>query len=223
MNGIHLTVWLRRIVTRARFARGLFLWLCLTNVTQLVQLYLYEGLSLPLEGMALLLLEGLLRVAGLSLLLALLCSLLPRFVRRGVAVLSGLLFLVDVFSLTHYHSVLDAGLLQVILATNTQEAVEYMVTQGSDILSMLALASFLTGAFLLYRQMYRRKHTAGQRRLWGMAGRSCCGGRRSLRAAGRGCSRSCCWRCLRALFAMRSRIRKTAWRSCRAISQSAAW
>ncbi|WP_333686386.1 phosphoethanolamine transferase domain-containing protein, partial [Mitsuokella jalaludinii] len=158
MNGIHLTVWLRRIVTRARFARGLFLWLCLTNVTQLVQLYLYEGLSLPLEGMALLLLEGLLRVAGLSLLLALLCSLLPRFVRRGVAVLSGLLFLVDVFSLTHYHSVLDAGLLQVILATNTQEAVEYMVTQGSDILSMLALASFLTGAFLLYRRMYRRKH-----------------------------------------------------------------
>lgn len=62
LNGIHLTVWLRRIVTRARFARGLFLWLCLTNVTQLVQLYLYEGLSLPLEGMALLLLEGLLRV-----------------------------------------------------------------------------------------------------------------------------------------------------------------
>lgn len=167
LNGIHLTVWLRRIVTRARFARGLFLWLCLTNVTQLVQLYLYEGLSLPLEGMALLLLEGLLRVAGLSLLLALLCSFLPRFVRRGVAVLSGLLFLVDVFSLTHYHSVLDAGLLQVILATNTQEAVEYMVTQGSDILSMLALASFLTGAFLLYRRMYRRKHTAGQRRLLG--------------------------------------------------------
>ena len=123
MNGNHLSEWLRSIVTEARFAQGLFWWLCLTNVTQLVQLYLYEGKSLPVEAVALLLMEGLLRVAGLSLLLALLCSLLPRFVRRGVAALSGLLFLVDVFSLTHYHSVLDAGLLQVILATNPQEAV----------------------------------------------------------------------------------------------------
>ena len=152
MNGNHLSEWLRSIVTEARFAQGLFWWLCLTNVTQLVQLYLYEGKSLPVEAVALLLMEGLLRVAGLSLLLALLCSLLPRFVRRGVAALSGLLFLVDVFSLTHYHSVLDAGLLQVILATNPQEAVEYMVTQGGDILPLLAVALLLAGALLLYRR-----------------------------------------------------------------------
>ena len=152
MNGNHLSERLRSIVTEARFAQGLFLWLCLTNVTQLVQLYLYEGKSLPVEAVALLLMEGLLRVAGLSLLLALLCSLLPRFVRRGVAALSGLLFLVDVFSLIHYHSVLDAGLLQVILATNPQEAVEYMVTQGGDILPLLAMALLLAGALLLYRR-----------------------------------------------------------------------
>ena len=55
MNGNHLSEWLRSIVTEARFAQGLFWWLCLTNVTQLVQLYLYEGKSLPVEAVALLL------------------------------------------------------------------------------------------------------------------------------------------------------------------------
>ncbi len=114
-------------------------------MTHLVQLYLYEGKSLPPEGMALLLLEGMLRVAGLSLLLTMLCAFLPRRWRYFVAALSGLLFLVDVFSLTHYNSVLDAGLLQVILATNPQEAVEYVVTQGGDILP-LVVASVLTGS-----------------------------------------------------------------------------
>ena len=118
-------------------------------MTQLVQLYLYEGKSLPPEGMALLLLEGMLRVAGLSLLLTMLCAFLPRRWRYFVAALSGLLFLVDVFLLTHYNSVLDsvldAGLLQVILATNPQEAVEYVVTQGGDILP-LVVASVLTGS-----------------------------------------------------------------------------
>ena len=129
----------------AHFAQGLFFWLCLTNVTQLVQLYLYEGKSLPPEGTVPLLLEGVLRVAGLSLLLTMLCAFLPRMCRLAVAVLSGLLVLVDVFSLIHYHSVLDAGLLQVILATNPQEAVEYVATQGDDILSLL-MVSLLAGA-----------------------------------------------------------------------------
>lgn len=129
----------------AHFAQGLFFWLCLTNVTQLVQLYLYEGKLLPPEGTVLLLLEGVLRVAGLSLLLTMLCAFLPRMCRLAVAVLSGLLVLVDVFSLIHYHSVLDAGLLQVILATNPQEAVEYVATQGDDILSLL-MVSLLAGA-----------------------------------------------------------------------------
>lgn len=147
MNRIDLARWLWGVVARAHFSQGLFLWLCLTNVTQLVQLYLYEGKSLPPEGMALLLLEGMLRVAGLSLLLTMLCAFLPRLWRWFVAALSGLLFLVDVFSLTHYHSVLDAGLLQVILATNPQEAVEYVVTQGGDILPLL-VASILTGGAL---------------------------------------------------------------------------
>ena len=50
MNGNYLSERLRSIVTEARFAQGLFWWLCLTNVTQLVQLYLYEGKSLPVEG-----------------------------------------------------------------------------------------------------------------------------------------------------------------------------
>ncbi len=133
-------------------------------MTQLVQLYLYEGKSLPPEGMALLLLEGMLRVAGLSLLLTMLCAFLPRLWRWFVAALSGLLFLVDVFSLTHYHSVLDAGLLQVILATNPQEAVEYVVTQGGDILPLL-VASILTGGALWWwkRRDMRSRATVGWR------------------------------------------------------------
>lgn len=145
MSKDNLVRGLRRLMAGAHFAQGLFFWLCLTNVTQLVQLYLYEGKSLPPEGTVLLLLEGVLRVAGLSLLLTMLCAFLPRMCRLAVAVLSGLLVLIDVFSLIHYHSVLDAGLLQVILATNPQEAVEYVATQGDDILSLL-MVSLLAGA-----------------------------------------------------------------------------
>lgn len=164
MNRIDLTGWLRGVVARAHFSQGLFGWLCLTNVTQLVQLYLYEGKSLLPEGLALLLLEGMLRVAGLSLLLTMLCAFLPRLWRWFVAALSGLLFLVDVFSLTHYNSVLDAGLLQVILATNPQETVEYVVTQGGDILPLL-VASILTGGALWWwkRRDMRSRATVGWR------------------------------------------------------------
>lgn len=164
LNRIDLAGRLRDIAIRAHFSQGLFFWLCLTNVTQLVQLYLYEGKSLLLEGIALLLLEGMLRVAGLSLLLTMLCAFLPRLWRWFVAALSGLLFLVDVFSLTHYHSVLDAGLLQVILATNPQEAVEYVVTQGGDILPLL-VASILTGGALWWwkRRDMRSRATVGWR------------------------------------------------------------
>lgn len=164
MNRIDLAGWLWGVVARAHFSQGLFGWLCLTNVTQLVQLYLYEGKSLLPEGLALLLLEGMLRVAGLSLLLTMLCAFLPRLWRWFVAALSGSLFLVDVFSLTHYHSVLDAGLLQVILATNPQEAVEYVVTQGGDILPLL-VASILTGGALWgwKRRDMRSRATVGWR------------------------------------------------------------
>lgn len=164
LNRIDLAGRLRGIAIRAHFSQGLFGWLCLTNVTQLVQLYLYEGKSLPPEGLALLLLEGMLRVAGLSLLLTMLCAFLPRLWRWFVAALSGLLFLVDVFSLTHYNNVLDAGLLQVILATNPQEAVEYVVTQGGDILPLL-VASILTGGALWWwkRRDMRSRATVGWR------------------------------------------------------------
>ncbi len=168
LNRIDLAGRLRGIAIRAHFSQGLFFWLCLTNVTQLVQLYLYEGKSLPSEGMALLLLEGMLRVAGLSLLLTMLCAFLPRLWRWFVAALSGLLFLVDVFSLTHYNSVLDAGLLQVILATNPQEAVEYVATQGKDILPLLVVAVLLIGAFLLHRlYWWRRTERQGSFGLYG--------------------------------------------------------
>lgn len=93
-----------------------------------------------------------------------LCAFLPRLWRYFVAALSGLLFLVDVFSLTHYNSVLDAGLLQVILATNPQEAVEYVVTQGGDILPLL-VASILTGGALWWwkRRDMRSRATVGWR------------------------------------------------------------
>lgn len=164
LNRIDLAGRLRGIVIRAHFSQGLFFWLCLTNVTQLVQLYLYEGKSLSPEGLALLLLEGMLRVAGLSLLLTMLCAFLPRLWRWFVAALSGLLFLVDVFSLTHYNSVLDAGLLQVILATNPQEVVEYMVTQGGDILPLLVASILTGGAFWWWkRRDMRSRATVGWR------------------------------------------------------------
>lgn len=143
--------------TRRHFAEGLFFWLCLTNVTQLVQLYIYEGKSLPFADMMLLLGEGALRVVGLSFLLALIGSFLPRVLRLFIAALSALLLLVDIFSLVHYHSVLDAGLLQVALATNPSEAVEYLVTQGRDILPLL----LVTAIFLLLLGCWRLR---GRRR-----------------------------------------------------------
>lgn len=125
-----------------RWSGALFLVLCLTNAPSLLQRDWFEGASLAFLPRAGLLAEEVVRVAGLSLLVTLACGFLPRVCCRLLAAASVLLCLVDAFTLRQYHSVLDAGLLEVVAATNPAEAVEYVTSQAR------AMAPFLTGAVL---------------------------------------------------------------------------
>lgn len=128
----HLLAW--------HWSGALFAVLCLTNVPSLLQRDLFEGASLAALPRAALLGEEAVRVAGCAWLLTLACGFLPRACRRLLAAASALLCLVDLFTLRQYHSVLDAGLLEVVAATNPAEAVEYATSQAG------ALAPFLAGA-----------------------------------------------------------------------------
>ena len=132
-----------------RWSGTLFFVLCLMNVPSLVQRDLFEGASLALLPRAGLLAEEAVRVAGLSLLVTLACGFLPRGGRRLVGAASVLLALVDAFTLRQYHSVLDAGLLEVVAATNPAEALEYVTSQARAMAPFLAFPSggeCLTGA-----------------------------------------------------------------------------
>jgi glucan phosphoethanolaminetransferase (alkaline phosphatase superfamily) len=130
---------LGRLFRSWRWSGAFFLVLCLTNVPSLLQKDLFDGASLALLPRLGLLAEEAVRVAGLSLLLTLVCGFFPRFVRRVLAAASLLFFLVDIFTLRQYHSVLDAGLLEVVVATNPAEATEYVTSQAG------VLAPFLVG------------------------------------------------------------------------------
>ena len=130
---------LGRLFRSWRWSGAFFCVICLTNVPSLLQKDWFDGVSLALLPRAELLAEEAVRVAGLSLLLTLVCGFLPRFVRRLLAAASVLLCFVDAFTLRQYHSVLDAGLLEVVAATNPAEATEYVTSQAG------VLAPFLVG------------------------------------------------------------------------------
>lgn len=129
-----------RLLRSWRWSGALLFVLCLTNVPSLIQREMFEGASLAFLPQAGLLAEEAVRVAGLSLLVTLVCGFLPRGGRRLVGAASVLLALVDAFTLRQYHSVLDAGLLEVVAATNPAEALEYVASQARAMAPFLACA-----------------------------------------------------------------------------------
>lgn len=150
---------------RWRFSWALFLGLAALNLTAVVQAEMFAG-EPAVSAHAGRLVEEVVRVAGWAGVFTALTGLLPRRGWRGAeAVLLGLSLVlcgIDGFTLAHYHSVLDAGLLEIVFATNPAEAWEYVTSQAGGI---AAAAGMLVAAVVLIVAggcfLRRRKDVAG--------------------------------------------------------------
>jgi len=150
---------------RWRFSWALFLGLVALNLTAVVQAEMFAG-ERTIPAQAGRLAEELVRVAGWAGVFTALAGALPQRARRGaVAVLLGLSLVlcgVDGFTLAHYHSVLDAGLLEIVFATNPAEAWEYVTSQSGGIaVAAGALVSVVGFVVAGGRFLRRRKDAAG--------------------------------------------------------------
>ena len=87
--------------------------------------------------------------------------MLPARVRRIAACVlvgaSALLLGVDGFTLVHYHNVLDAGLLEIVLATNPAEAWEYVTSQAGGIAAAVLLLAAGIALLGLGRRWLRKR------------------------------------------------------------------
>lgn len=150
---------------RWRFSWALFLGLVALNLTAVVQAEMFAG-ERTIPAQAGRLAEELVRVAGWAGAFTALAGALPQRARRGAAaVLLGLSLVlcgVDGFTLAHYHSVLDAGLLEIVFATNPAEAWEYVTSQSGGIaVAAGALVSVVGFVVAGGRFLRRRKDAAG--------------------------------------------------------------
>ena len=150
---------------RWRFSWALFLGLVALNLTAVVQAEMFAG-ERTIPAQAGRLAEELVRVAGWEGVFTALAGALPQRARRGAAaVLLGLSLVlcgVDGFTLAHYHSVLDAGLLEIVFATNPAEAWEYVTSQSGGIaVAAGALVSVVGFVVAGGRFLRRRKDAAG--------------------------------------------------------------
>jgi len=150
---------------RWRFSWALFLGLVALNLTAVVQAEMFAG-ERTIPAQAGRLAEELVRVAGWAGVFTALAGALPQRARRGAAaVLLGLSLVlcgVDGFTLAHYHSVLDAGLLEIVFATNPAEAWEYVTSQSGGIaVAAGALVSVVGFVVAGGRFLRRRKDAAG--------------------------------------------------------------
>ena len=150
---------------RWRFSWALFLGLVTLNLTAVVQAEMFAG-ERTIPAQAGRLAEELVRVAGWAGVFTALAGALPQRARRGAAaVLLGLSLVlcgVDGFTLAHYHSVLDAGLLEIVFATNPAEAWEYVTSQSGGIaVAAGALVSVVGFVVAGGRFLRRRKDAAG--------------------------------------------------------------
>ena len=158
---------------RWRFSWALFLGLVALNLTAVVQAEMFAG-ERTIPAQAGRLAEELVRVAGWAGVFTALAGALPQRARRGAAaVLLGLSLVlcgVDGFTLAHYHSVLDAGLLEIVFATNPAEAWEYVTSQSGGIaVAAGALVSVVGFVVAGGRFLRRRKDAAGSLGRWGAA------------------------------------------------------
>lgn len=149
---------------RWRFSWALFLGLVALNLTAVVQAEMFAG-ERTIPAQAGRLSEELVRVAGWAGVFTALAGALPQRARRGAAALllglSLVLCGVDGFTLAHYHSVLDAGLLEIVFATNPAEAWEYVTSQASGIVAAGVLMSVVGFVVAGGRFLRRRKDAAG--------------------------------------------------------------
>lgn len=150
---------------RWRFSWALFLGLVALNLTAVVQAEMFAG-ERTIPAQAGRLAEELVRVAGWAGVFTALAGFLPQRGRRGAAAmllgLSLVLCGVDGFTLAHYHSVLDAGLLEIVFATNPAEAWEYVTSQSGGIaVAAGALVSVVGFVVAGGRFLRRRKDAAG--------------------------------------------------------------
>lgn len=150
---------------RWRFSWALFLGLVALNLTAVVQAEMFAG-ERTIPAQAGRLAEELVRVAGWAGVFTALAGALPQRARRGAAALllglSLVLCGVDGFTLAHYHSVLDAGLLEIVFATNPAEAWEYVTSQSGGIaVAAGALVSVVGFVVAGGRFLRRRKDAAG--------------------------------------------------------------
>ena len=148
------------IWARCRFSWVLFWAVVLCNLTAVMQVEMFKGETVALVH-AEKLMEELVRVMGWAAIFALLVGYLPQCVRRGAegVLLGGSLLLcgIDTFTLVHYHSVLDAGLLEIVLATNPAEAWEYVTSQAGGIVVTVLVLGVAIAAALLARRLWRQK------------------------------------------------------------------
>ena len=150
---------------RWKFSWAMFLGLVALNLTAVVQAEMFAG-DMAVSAHAGRLAEEFVRVAGWAGVFAALIGFLPSKVRHGAAaVLLGLSLVlcgVDGFTLTHYHSVLDAGLLEIVFATNPAEAWESVPSQSGGIaVAAGALVSVVGFVVAGGRFLRRRKDAAG--------------------------------------------------------------
>ncbi len=158
---------------RWRFSWALFLGLVTLNLTAVVQAEMFAG-EVTVSAHVGRLAEELVRVAGWAGVFTALAGFLPQRGRRGAAAmllgLSLLLCGIDGFTLAHYHSVLDAGLLEIVFATNSAEAWEYVTSQAGGI--AVAAGVLVAAASLVVaggRFLRCRKDAAGEFGRWGAA------------------------------------------------------
>ena len=150
---------------RWRFSWALFLGLAALNLTAVVQAEMFAG-EPAVSAHAGRLVEEVVRVAGWAGVFTALTGLLPRRGWRGAeAVLLGLSLVlcgIDGFTLAHYHSVLDAGLLEIVFATNPAEAWEYVTSQAGGIAVAAGVLVAAVGLVVAGgRFLRRRKDAAG--------------------------------------------------------------
>lgn len=141
---LRLKRWMRWFVHRYG---ALFVVLAVCNIPTMVQIGMFQEEAVPVWGRVALTLAGIVRTLGMVFLLALALGWLPKVVQKMAVLASCLLAMVDAFALYSYHNYLDEGMMQVIFATNPQEAREYMCAQAAHIAELLL--AVLAGCCLL--------------------------------------------------------------------------
>lgn len=150
-----------------RFSWRLFALLVVLNGQAVLQAAMFIDPTLPFAWELGRVAEVCLRVLGWACVFTIAIATLPGRVRHaaacGLAVVSALLCAIDGFTLAHYHTVLDAGLLEIVLATNPAEAWEYVTSQAGDIAVAFVALGVAVAAAVFGRHRLRREAASHER------------------------------------------------------------